>query len=557
MTAATKTGQSLKEEPRRFALRFEWTIALLLTAAALVLHIRYFLHAGALWRDEITSVNLANTHSFADAVANMDNDSFPILWICIVRLWEHLGIGQTDSGMRVLGLLAGVGILAALWRNARRLGVNTPVVSVALLSFTSSVICYGDSVRGYGLGMFLGLCTFGLVWDLTQRPTPMRFAAALAGALLSVHMLFYNCVLLLAAGCGAAAVTIPKRQWKRAALVLIIGLICATSMLVYLPMIQRTRGLMMFQIRLDFPWLMTRLRESLRFATEGDVSAGNNDIVWGVVIVIAILLAVGAACAGALRSASQRRRDGVVFCAACLIAGIFAYWGFLEILRYAMEPWYFLGAMAMAATCLDGLFGAIRSSGFRVLLAICAAGFARTSAVPVWKNVAIRRTNVDIIAARLQTMAPEGDVIVVDPWYIGVTFNRYYHGKLEWTTIPPVSFFDYQEYRQLPKYIADRRAVDPLIRKLSEVLRGGHRVWVVTGGWLPVVPPGAPFFQRIPDPVSGWNVGASESSWSQEVLYALRRNSKRVRSVAIPDDQTISRFEPLQVWCVEGWAPQN
>jgi hypothetical protein len=536
----------------RAGIRFEWVIAILLTAAAVVFHIRYFLNAGGLWRDEITSVNLASGHSLSYAVANMHNDSFPILWMCVVRLWVKSGIGASDQGMRILGLLAGVAILAALWQNAKRFGVRTPVVSIAMLSFTSAVICFGDSIRAYGLGMFLGLCSIGVIWDLALSPTRARFAIALAVSLLSVHMLFYNCILLLAACCGAAAVTLSKRQSKRTMLVFLVGLICAISMIAYEPMIRHTRGQRMFQIDLDFSWIFARLRDSLRFATDGDVAAGHNDIVWGAVVVASILVALGGWWAGGLKASPQRRRDAVVFCRTCLIVGIFAYWGFLRVLRYTMQPWYFLAAMGMVATCLDGLFWAVESGAFRVLVAAYAAGFSFYSGISVWQNVGVRRTNADLVAADVEKRAGMGDVIIIAPWYLGVSFERYYHGDAECIPIPPVAFLEYQEYDLLMKFVTDRRAMYPVIDRLSAVLQSGHRVWVVSDEALPFAAPFY-FFQRSPDPDTGWHTADYESTWDHQVLQSLHQNSKLFLMIDVPKDRPVSIYESLWVAKVEGW----
>jgi hypothetical protein len=556
MTTAATTQELNREKTcgAGFVVRFEWGIALLLTAAALVYHIRYFLFAGGLWRDEITSVGLANSRSFADAFANMNNDSFPVLWVVMLRVWQRIGIGGSDLGLRLLGLLAGMGILAALWRNARRFGVRTPMVSVALLSFTSAVICYGDSIRAYGLGMFLGLCAIGVIWDFGQRASRGRFVIALVVALMSVHMLFYNCILLLAACCGAAAVAIPKRQWNRTGLVFLIGLICAVSMLIYVPMIERTRDVKMFQIPLDVWRLVARLRESFQFTTEGNVGPGHYDVVWGAVTVAGILVALGAWCARALKTAPQLRRDSVVFCAACLFVGAGAYWLFLETLHYPMEPWYFLAAMAMVGTCLDGLFGAIRAAGFRVALAIGAVAFALNSAIPLWKNVGIRRTNMDLIARQLGTMASAGDEIVIDPWDDAVTFNRYYHGEAKWTTLPEVSFFEYNKFGLLMKYMTDRHVVEPLNAKLAEVLRGGHRVWVVSTVDFPVAPIASPHYQDAPDPLWGWRLWEYQMTWDNQVLYYLKSQSKSVSVVPVENDRAINHDEVSRIFRVEGWT---
>jgi len=548
-----QTGGPEKPSGERFARGVEYSVALFLTATALAMHTRYFLDAGGLWRDEISSVNLANSDSLSSAIVNLHHDSFPVLWLLVVRFWERSGIGVSDPGMRALGLLAGLSILAVLWRNAKRFGLTAPVLSLALLGFTSAVICYGDSIRAYGLGTFLGLLAMGLIWEMTRKGTSGTFIIALIAALLSVHVLFPNAVLLLAACCGCFAVTLPKRQWKRSALVLVIGLICAASMLLYLPMIEHTREYKMFQAPLNFATLIYQAQISLGFVPDGNVAPGFNAVTWGLTVAAAMILAPALLCFRGLRAALGQRRDAVVFCAACLVVVVPAYGAFLKVLSYRLEPWYFLAAMAMVAAALDGLFGSVRSPMVRVLVAGFAAGFALNAALPVWQNVGVRRTNVDLIAAQVQRWAVKGDVVVMSPWDMGSTFLRYYHGQAEVTAIPPVPSLAYQQFDLLLKFLADRKAMDPLIRDLSEVLRQGHRVWIVGHHDFPSDPPGPPYFQESPDPVYGWLVPYYQKSWQDEVFYALRHNSREVILLSTPTDRPVSHFESASLSVVRGW----
>ena len=536
-----------------FSRRFEIVTALVLTAAAAALHLRYFLSAGALWRDEVNSIQIAASRTFGQMLANLHNDSFPVLWLSLVRLWQGCGLGDTDRSIRVLGLAAGLATVAALWRNARKFGLATPVVSLALLTFTSSTICFGDSIRGYGMGMFLGVLTIGCIWGLTQAVTARSLAEALIVALLAVHMLFYNGVVLLAACAGAAAVTAAKRQPKRTVQVLGIGLVCATTMLVYIPMIQRIREMRMFQQPHDSAWIVARLRDALRFQPDGNVAPGVNDIVWAGAATAGIGFAVAAWLSGAMKGASQRRRDLTIFCGVGLIVGLAGYWAFLRLLGYLMHPWYFLAAMAMTAAFLDGLFCGIDSPHFRILLTAYAAGLAVYSAQPLWQNVGARRTNIDVVAAELQRSAKPGDLIVLAPWYNAVSFHRYYHGPVQWTTAPPVGFVDYQRYELLIPFIRDPGAVDPLIEDLIDVLKAGHRVWVVGDDWFPPTPPPGPTFQTEPDARQGWRPAYYETEWDRQVCYALRHESKNLWMPPIWLDQPVSGYESVHLTAIWGW----
>jgi hypothetical protein len=106
--------------------------------------------------------------------------------------------------------------------------------------------------------------------------------------------------------------------------------------------------------------------------------------------------------------------------------------------------------------------------------------------------------------------------------------------------------------------MTDRNAMDPLIRKLSEVLRNGHRVWIVGDHDFPSEPPASPYFQESPDPVYGWLVTSYQKSWQDQVFYALRSNSRQVLLVSIPTDRPVSYFENESLSVVQGWnEPSN
>jgi hypothetical protein len=217
-----------------------------------------------------------------------------------------------------------------------------------------------------------------------------------------------------------------------------------------------------------------------------------------------------------------------------------------------MQPWYFLAGMGMVATCLDGLLGAIRWAGFRMLIAAGAVGFAVYSGIFVWRDVGMRRTNADIIAAEVGESAVKGDMIIFAPWYMGVSFERYYHGEAECMAIPPVGFLEYQEYDLLTKFLRDPGAMEPVMGKLSRVLRGGHRVWVVSNEQFPDFAPMI-FFRKGPDPDTGWHSGEYESSWDGQVLYFLRENSRRTWTIESPVDRPVSSYEALWLLGAEGW----
>src|SRR5580698_3533127 len=139
---------ALKE--RNIPARFEWMAAALVTLAVFYLHVHFWQNAGALWRDEVNTINLAHTHS----PALMTHDSFPILVPSLLSVQDSLGFGGTDSELRFMGMLLGLAIPAAFWIVARATG-QPPLFSLVLFGLNALFIRHGDSLRAYGLGSAL------------------------------------------------------------------------------------------------------------------------------------------------------------------------------------------------------------------------------------------------------------------------------------------------------------------------------------------------------------------------------------------------------------------
>ena len=133
------------------AARASVLLGLLMTAGLLLLHVDYYRHAGALWRDEVNSINVAGAPSFPDVWAKSALDSFPIAWVTVLHAWMAVGMDRSDVDLRRLGWLIGAALIAVVWWSGRRLGLAAPLVTLLLLCMSPTAIMYGDEVRGYGL----------------------------------------------------------------------------------------------------------------------------------------------------------------------------------------------------------------------------------------------------------------------------------------------------------------------------------------------------------------------------------------------------------------------
>jgi hypothetical protein len=540
---------------RKVLSTIEICLAIALSAAWIAFDIRFFLHAGALWRDEVNSVNLSNSPTIANIWQNLQDDSFPMLWFLVLRFWIHVGIGTTDRGLRVLGLLVGLGILTVLWINARKFRFRPPIIALALLGFSSAFICYGGSIRAYGLGPLLELLTFGLMWDVATRPTPLRVIGALLIALAAVHMLYYNCVILAAICCGAVAVTAFHRQWVRAGIVLAIGVICAASMMIYAPAIHRVdifRPMLVKEPSLT--WILIKFGQAVSY------DAGNNPVTSGFNLVMWELTGLFAFFAGAAALLSKRRladgslgKDLVIYHFTILCAGVIGYCWFLWRLSYFMQPWYYLALLALIAVCADGLIASFRSDFLRVLVCIAVVGFCLTTARLVWFDAGLRKTAMDSDARELQRLSKKGDLILVSPWYYGVGFERYFHGPADYVTVPPISFLSYHKYDLLIPSMQNTRAMDSTITRAANVLKSGHVVFLF-GEFL--YPSNDFIYPTIDGPAPqnsfGWNDGQYYDLWQRQVVYVLARHSGQTVPVAT-DSAGVSYYERPWLFAMRGW----
>src|SRR5438445_5679307 len=98
-----------------------------------------------------------------------------------------------------------------------------PTLALILFGANAAVMMFCGSVRGYGLGVALGLWMYGAVWAYVTRPTALRWSVAVVAAVLACHTLYYNCVFVAAACLAGATVAASHRRWRAGLSVMAIG----------------------------------------------------------------------------------------------------------------------------------------------------------------------------------------------------------------------------------------------------------------------------------------------------------------------------------------------
>ncbi|MDB6124938.1 MAG: hypothetical protein JWQ71_3931 [Pedosphaera sp.] len=536
--------------------RIEWIVALAATLLIVWLHVTFLHHAGGLWRDEANSVYLAALPTLSDALAH---DSAPILWTAVLRVWSGLG-GGTDSGMRTLGFLVGLTFLGLLWFNARQLKISLPLISLLLLGFSSTVIRWGDSIRAWGLGACFVLLTFALIWKVIESPTRLNVLAATVAALGSVHCTYYNSLLLFAIGLGAIVVALRNRLWNRAALIVGIGAIAAISLLPYLGTMRSgvnnygSSQISQFSFNLFLDSIFSALVPSGEFPTAlPDYPIRIWIALWGIGIGVALVCQFRPA----MLRVTDRQKDLLLFSVTSLTVALAAYFVFLDYLKLCSQAWYYLALMTLTAISLDAIFSVmindVRSRNFRLVFVIVAMGVMLFS---IRGTLNIRQTNVDLAAAQLKKIANTNDFILVNYWYYGVSFQRYYSGAAPWTTLPVMDDHKSHRYDLVNACMAEPnplKPIQPALDKIAATLKSGGRVWVVGSLEIPpagVSPPEAPVASNkaFETPMDKYY-----SFWSVQTGCFIRTHAAHTERLTIPRPNPVSWLEDVRLLEVTGW----
>lgn len=523
-------------------LRWEWLAAVFITAVIVGLHLQFWLHAGAFWRDEVNSLNIAQSPSFA----LLTHDTFPILQPLLIKLWSALG--RSDSWLRLLGMFGGLAIIAAFWAVAR-VTRRPPLFSLVVFGLNLLLIYCGDSLRAYGLGSAFMVFMLAATWAFLQKPGWPRAGLIALAAVLGVQTLFQNALLVLAISLGALVVCCRRKDWSAARKVLVAGFIAALSLLPYhaslaaLPQsaVELRRGFSLFVTNVNF-------ESATRFPFEAFT------LVWEILAVIVILFAIRSLFAAeSARSGSDP--DLALFAGVTLTSVVALFLTFLWFASAGARPWYFMPPLALAAACFD--FGIPLAQFPRLLRVTVFALLAGTAlaALPLTAS-ALRGhlTNADQLAARITTDAAPQDFVIITPWYLGISYARYYHGPTPWETLPPLADHTLHRYDLFLVAMKDTNSLAPVLDKITTTLRAGHRVWIVGQlEWPPDVSEIPPILPAAPLPGYGWSDLPYMGSWVWRTSYLLAKHSDHFTPVPMPEDGLPKFQENLQLFMAEGW----
>jgi len=467
-----------------FLSRPAWLAAVLITSAILGLHGFFLFHAGGFCGDEVNVINLAGS----DSLAHMTRDSFPILLPLLIRGWAALGLAHSDLNLRLLGILIGLGIAGALWLAAWTARRSPPLISLTLFGLSGTAIFWEGYLRAYGLGSLLILLTLSAMCFMLGKPTWWRTAILSVVAVLSVQALYQNAIFVASIVLGGWLVCWLRKDKSTAVKIVVAGLAGVVSLLPYWGCVVKWQQATAV-IRPGFSWVAAadNLNSIAAFPLP--------QYVWVWMLLALVLVALGMAAFFRSPPPPVRSDDRMtplelqVFAGTTLLAAVVGYFIFLHFAALITSPWYFLPLLAVGASCFDlGIPMAAVPLRFRAVVWGVLIATVIVAIPLAIRNLNCRFTNVDLLTKRLMKEISPQDYVVVTPWYLGISFHRYYQGAADWDTLPPVADHTTYRFDLVPTAPEMSRASQPVLDRIATTLQAGHRVWIV--GLMSVPAPG-------------------------------------------------------------------
>jgi len=525
----------------RRAQRIELIVAAALTCVLLGAHVVHLFYAGPLWRDEIASLNFATKPSWSEFWAAFSLDIFPGLFFLILRGWHAL-VGDDDFKLRILGCLIGMAIVVAFWINARLTRRKTPIITLLLFGFCPTLLIWGDTLRAYGLGVLgITLC-FGLFWRVIERPGPWEIGLATLVALVSVQSIYTNALLVFACGMAAVAVAVRRRQWGRAGVVLLIGAIAALSLLPYLGFLRGSSGwATLYRVGFSIPASLKMLSMALL--------GPSHPLLW----IWILIAAAGVLSAIFLQPRFPECRDSAFYALIAAALAFVATMTYFRVVGWGTNIWYYLPMLAVVSASLDLLCDFRHHLRLAPLARAALALIVLVFTFPtLYGAVLTRLSNLDLVAEIVTKHGRPGDLIIIYPYVDAVTFQRYYHGEIEWMTIPTLAHLPLQHPDDLLDELRRPAAIVPALDKIRRTLQTGHSVWLAsTWRWQPPTerpPPVEPLRPNDTRPMGHFLRG-----WERSFQYVLAAHSEQFFVVPVPSAQPIAFYERSQLFLFSGW----
>ena len=150
-----------------------------------------FINTRSLWFDEASTLILAGLPLARLPDLLVRNEMNPPLYYALMHVWLKL-FADPRLGLRVFSALCGVAALAAFRPLAERLlPARARLLALFFAAFSSYWIHAAQDGRVYSLLLLVSILWLRAVWDLSEGPSPRRWAAYALLSGLGLHLHYY------------------------------------------------------------------------------------------------------------------------------------------------------------------------------------------------------------------------------------------------------------------------------------------------------------------------------------------------------------------------------
>ena len=524
----------------RWIARVEWALAILVSVMVIALIIVRITCAGAMWRDQCGTTQLA-LMPLGELLDKFHHQTLPPLLPLIYRLYLKV-VGIAEPVLHAFRLNGAIGLIVAAWIGARMNAKQAPLFFLTLFGLNSFFLYWA----GYALTAASIAPVLFIGAGVILQPSRGRILGLGGAALISAQLLINNLLLVVIVMISGILACLIRPAYKLALVFTGVLIVCVISDLYYLHVYAAAD----WRIVLKQPTTFASLWPEIR-AVFGEPQAIMLYL-WSFIFAAGLAAAAWALSGAWRRGDWPRSRLSILVILTALLAPIAYCLSFVLNANIGVEARHFLPMVAILAAGFDIVVAHFASHRW-IRLARIALTAVALFVMPFasWPMLTQRQTNIDIVARKLEQEAGRNDLIVVNPWSLGISFQWYYHGAARWLTLPNISDHQIHRYDLLKEKMMSASPIEDVKREIGATLQRGHRVWVV-GSLYPPDQPGLPLFPfPAPDPDFGWQHMIYREAWAQQLRDFVARRAIKANCLINPSSNVYS-FENVPLWVVEG-----
>lgn len=504
-----------------------------------VILIRHLIYAGPLWRDEIAHIN-HSMMSLSDMWSYATARPFPLFSMLIIHALGAIGIISSDLSIRIFGVIVYLITFFSVWLWMKKLSFSGHLLWI-LVFFNPSFFWIATAARPYGLGLLFSLNLFLLFLSLNQSFTLKKIIILNLLSILAVHTMFQNAFVVFAATVASVIVFLKRREWIPMGLFIASGSITALTLLPYSKILaQAGQWAVLTKAELPFVHYLRAM-----VYTFGDISTLTGKIhllAWAVLICFGLFRLGGKYTRKQMNERDKNTALFLIFSGMISVSLLFIT---VYSSRVMPQHWHYSFILLMSGIMVSVIFQ-LEGRGLWLFAIIVLALFSNI--VPLWHATTVRQTNMDIVAELLEKSADKNDLIIVNPWYFGTTFDRYYDGEAPWLTLPPLGDHKLTRYDLLQEAMKGSNAISKVIQAAENSLSSNGDVWHV--GYFPKADSSINMSSvgPAPDKIIGWSAAGYARHWSTNLANWIRAESLTTTRIKIKDKHNYHPYSRVSLY---------